>query len=263
MTRFDRDTAVEPMGGGVFSARIDRGWWVVRGPNGGYVAAIVLRALLNSVETDRTPRSLTIHYTAPPDEGPVRVETRVERVGRSLTTASGRMLQGDRVLALALGAFSKPRVGPSFDHAPRPEARPPEACEPFRGFIPMNERYEYRHAIGALPGSGAAQALIGGWIRCAEPRLADAPLVAAFTDAWPPACFAPAPNRESVGAVPTVDLTIHFRRDLPLAGARADDYYLAIFRSRFAEQGFVEEDGEVWSRDGVLLAQSRQLAVIG
>jgi acyl-CoA thioesterase len=263
MTRFDRDTAVEPAGGGAFDARIDRGWWVIRGPNGGYVAAIILRALAGAVDADRAPRSLTVHYTAPPDEGPVRVETHVERVGRSLTTVSGRMLQGDRVLALSLAAFSKARRGPSFDQAPRPEARPPEACEPFHGIIPMNERYEYRHALGALPGSGASQALIGGWIRSAEPRLADAPLVAAITDAWPPACFAPAPNRETMGPVPTIDLTIHFRRDLPLAGARPDDFYLAVFRSRFAEQGFDEEDGEVWSRDGALLAQSRQLAVIG
>ena len=263
MTRFDRDTAVVATGDGAFEGRIDRGWWVVRGPNGGYVAAILLRALMASVEPDRAPRSLTIHYTAPPEEGPVRIETCVERAGRSLTTVSGRMLQGDRVLALALAALSKPRRGPSFDHAPRPEAPPPDACPVYRGFIPLNDRYEYRHAIGALPGAGAEQALTGGWIRSEEPRLADAPLVAAITDAWPPACFAPARDRESVGPVPTIDLTIHFRRDLPLPGARPDDFHLAVFRSRFAEQGFVEEDGEVWSRDGRLLAQSRQLAVIG
>ncbi|RIL06894.1 MAG: thioesterase family protein [Proteobacteria bacterium] len=270
-TRFDRDTEVREIGEEAapqfgeraFASRIDRGWWVVRGPNGGYVAAIVLKALAASVDADRAPRSLTVHYTAPPEEGPVRVETRVERVGRSLTTVAGRMLQGDRVLALALGAFSKPRRGPSFDHARMPAVAPPEDCQPFRGLIPMNARYEYRHAIGALPGSGADIACIGGWIRCAEPRLADAPLVAAITDAWPPACFAPARSAEEMGPVPTVDLTIHFRRDLPLAQAAPDDFHLAVFRSRFAEQGFVEEDGEVWSRDGRLLAQSRQLAVIG
>jgi acyl-CoA thioesterase len=266
ITRFDRDTEVRridaPPGVLAWEARIDRGWWVVRGPNGGYIAAILLRALAGSVEYDRAPRSLTIHYTAPPEEGPVRVEVRVERVGRSLSTLSGRLLQGDRLLALALGAFSKPRVGPPFGDTKMPDARPPDDCKPFPSMIPMHDRYEYRLALGAPPGSGVDRALIGGWIRSAEPRMADAALIAGFTDAWPPACFAWTTDRGEIGAVPTVDLTIHFRHDLPLAIARADDFYLAVFRSRFAEQGFVEEDGEVWSRDGLLLAQSRQLAVI-
>ena len=193
-TRFDRDTDVRkldaPAGATVHEGRIDRGWWVVRGPNGGYVAALVLRALAGSVDPDRAPRSLTVHYTAPPVEGPVRIETRIERVGRSMSAVSGRMLQGDRVLALALGAFSKPRVGPSFDDTAMPDAPPPEACESFAKMIPIHERYDYRFAVGTPPGSGADRALIGGWIRSAEPRLADAALVAAFTDAWPPACFA-------------------------------------------------------------------------
>ena len=207
-TRFDRDTEVHQLerSAGVtrYQGRIDSGWWVVRGPNGGYVAALVLRALANSAGADRAPRSLTVHYTAPP-----------------------------------------------------------EACASFASMIPMHDRYDYRFAIGALPGAGMDRALVGGWIRSAEHRVADAALVAAFTDAWPPACFAWARERDGLGPVPTVDLTIHFRRDLPLANAAPDDFYLAVFRSRFAEQGFVEEDGEVWSRDGMLLAQSRQLAVIG
>lgn len=265
-TRFDRDTDVRridaPPGVIAWESRIDRGWWVVRGPNGGYIAAILLRALAGAVDEGRAPRSLTVHYTAPPEEGPVRIEARVERVGRSLSTVSGRMLQGDRTLALALAAFSKPRAGPSFDDAKMPDARPPEECRSFDNVIPIHERYDYRFALGSPPGSGADRALLGGWIRSAEPRVADAALVAAFTDAWPPACFAWTSDRGEIGAVPTVDLTIHFRRDLPLVNARADDFYLAVFRSRFAEQGFVEEDGEVWSRDGLLLAQSRQLAVI-
>ncbi|HSJ97065.1 MAG TPA: thioesterase family protein [Myxococcota bacterium] len=280
--RFDRDTAVHAVASegetGVHEGRIDRGWWIVRGPNGGYVAALLLRALSAAVPADRAPRSLTVHYTAPPAEGAVRVHTRVERTGRSLSTVSGRMLQGDRLLALALGAFSSARPGPRFDHARMPAAPAPEDCPSFASAIPMHDRYEYRWAIGAPPGGeapappgpgadrrapgGRGEALSGGWIRLAEPRVVDAPLVAAYTDAWPPACFSWS-GPEAIGPVPTVDLTIHFRSELPRAGARPEDWCLARFRSRLAAGGFVEEDGEVWSRDGSLLAQSRQLAVIG
>lgn len=272
-TRFDRDTAVRPLGAGAldpapggpaaFEARIDRGWWVVRGPNGGYVAALLLRALAARVPPERAARSLTVHYTAPPAEGPVRIETTVERVGRSLTTVSGRMAQDGRTLALALAAFSLPRAGAAFDHTRMPEAPPPEACPPIEEHIPIHARFDYRWAVGEPPASGSAQALCGGWIRSAEPRRADAALVAAFCDAWPPACFSWASDRDALGAVPTVDLTIHFRRALPLAEARPEDFHLAVFRTRLAHEGFLEEDGEIWSRDGRLLAQSRQLAVIG
>ena len=87
--------------------------------------------------------------------------------------------------------------------------------------------------------------------------------MAAYTDAWPPAVFSSSDLGAIAHGVPTVDLTIHFRAQLPLPGARPDDFALVVFRSREARDGFVEEDGEVWSRDGVLLAQSRQLAVLG
>ena len=284
MNRFDGDTAVvrladsdsdpasaRPTGAvrsAVFEGRMDRGWWIQRGPNGGYVAAVLLRALTDCVgDPARHPRSLTVHYTAPPAEGPVRIETVLERAGRSLSTVSARMLQGDRVLALALAAFSAPREHLELHHARMPEVAPPESlpARPFSGDgprPPMHGRYEQRWAIGEPPFSGAQEALSGGWIRCSEPRVADALLVAAVTDAWPPALFSTLQPESAIAAVPTVDLSVHFRVSLPLASARPDDWLLAVFRVREAREGFFEEDGEVWSRDGVLLAQSRQLGVL-
>jgi acyl-CoA thioesterase len=98
----------------------------------------------------------------------------------------------------------------------------------------------------------------GGWLRLREPRPADALFLAALTDAWFPQIFtrltAPVP-------APTIDLTIHFRAHLPLANARPDDWYLLSVSTWLATEGFFEEDAEVWSRDGRLLAQSRQLAL--
>ena len=62
--------------------------------------------------------------------------------------------------------------------------------------------------------------------------------------------------------MPTIDLTIHFREPLPLVGAQSDDWSLGVFCSSHARAGFIEEDGEIWSSDGILLAQARQLALL-
>jgi acyl-CoA thioesterase len=261
--RFDTDTAVWPISEGRFETRIDPGWWVVAGPNGGYIAAILLRALdLAQADPARTPRSLTIHYTAPPRAGPATLETRIERMGRSLTTVSVRLLQDASLCALGLAAFSTPRSGPEFSEARMPEVRPPEQCPPGEKRIEIHRRYEQRWAIGAPPFSGGDRALAGGWIRFAEPRPLDALALAAFADAFPPALFSRLRDSELMGGVPTIDLSVHFRSPLPAADARPDDFVLAVFRSSLARDGFVGEDGEIWSRDGRLLAQSRQLALL-
>jgi acyl-CoA thioesterase len=110
--------------------------------------------------------------------------------------------------------------------------------------------------------ASSEHALAGGWLRAREPRIADSPFIALLCDAWPPSvaqhrALAALPPR----GMPTVDLTIHFRAPVP-ADARPDDFYLGVFRSRTLRDGFVEEDGEIWSRGGVLLAQSRQLAMV-
>ena len=53
--RFDRDTEIKPIGEGRYEVRIDRGWWIVRGPNGGYVAAILAKAADHAVADASRP----------------------------------------------------------------------------------------------------------------------------------------------------------------------------------------------------------------
>ncbi len=268
LTRFDRDTALTAMGDGRFAGRMDPGWWIERGPNGGYVAAIVLRGLTMAVDDiARTPRSLTIHYLAPPAEGDVVMETTIERTGRRVTFVTGRLLQGDRVLALAMAAFAVSIPGVEFADITMPSAMPIDQTEPIPLMqrpggspAPMRERYDQRWAIGDPPFTGGdAQAVVGGWIRFAEPRPVDHLSVAAYADAWIPSLFTRFPQPT---AIPTVDLTVHFRAPLPRTSMKPDDYCLVVFRTQVAAEGFIEEDGEVWSPDGVLLAHSRQLAAL-
>jgi acyl-CoA thioesterase len=267
-TPFDRDTAVERLAPGRYEAAMSKDWWILRGPNGGYVAAVLLRAMVDAVgDAARAPRSLTVHYTAPPAEGATSIETTIEREGRSLTTVSARMRQGERLLALALGAFSPPwKTDLELRHARMPAVPSPAATPPMPprqgGSLPMHARYEYRHALGGAPFSGADEALVGGWMRLSTPRPVDALAAAAYCDAWPPTVMPVMKPGLQLSGFPTIDLTVHFRSVLPVPGAAADDWTLAVFRAREVREGFFEEDGELWSPDGQLLVHSRQLAIV-
>ena len=78
----------------------------------------------------------------------------------------------------------------------------------------------------------------------------------------PPSVFTTDEIPPALGGVPTVDLTVHVRTPLPAPDVGPEDAVLVSFRTREVGQGLIEEDGEIWSRNGRLLAHSRQLAVL-
>lgn len=263
-TAFDRDTAVEPLGDGRYRASMARDWFAPRGPNGGYVAAVVVRAMELAVDDPRrAARSLTCHYLRPPAEGPCEIAVTVERAGRSLTTLTARLEQDGRPAVLAIAAFADdfPPVAAYGEPAPDAGAPPAELHTPPVNPLtpPIAERFLLAPVFGPAPFSAAAEAVVGGWLRLEEPREADAALVALYTDAWLPS---PWPRLGAPVPAPTIDLTIHFRARLPLDGADPAAPLLARFRSTTARDGFFEEDGEVWAPDGTLVAQSRQLGIL-
>jgi acyl-CoA thioesterase len=277
---FDRDTAVRELGrsedGGIvraeFAADVSPDWRAGRGPHGGYLAAMLLRALVETVaDTARSPRSLTIHYARAPEPGPVTVAATIERAGRSLSTLSARMEQDGKLIALALAAFSVAWNAPQIAELPLPDVAPQDverrSGSPFfKGAPPFTKHIVIQPRIGAIPFTGAdAPMEIGSWLGLAEPRPIDALSLAFFSDALfsPPFIRLTEPS-----TTPTIDLTIHFRKPLPAAtetepaqGIR-DELCFARFRSRLVHDGFFEEDGVIWAADGSVLAQSRQLGIV-
>jgi acyl-CoA thioesterase len=258
---FERATAVEPLGDGAWRGTCEGAWNTQLGPNGGYIAAIVLRAMIAELdEPDREPRSLTCHYLRPPSTGELRVEVAVERQGRTMSTVTARLTQGGRLCVIAVAAFAIELTG-AVEYggmpplAPAPELVPRLAPPPD---IPMVARFDVRPTFGGEPYTGAAEPLTGGWLRFAEPQPLDAPALAMYADAWLPS---PMPYLTKPAVAPTIELTVHFRAP-GAAVAIVDEPVLARFRSTTAAGGLFEEDGELWSRDGVLLAQSRQLALL-
>ena len=263
MSRFDRDTAVTQLEPGRFRAQMDRGWWITNGPNGGYLAAVVLRAMTRVVdEAARTARSLTVHYVRPPQDGEVEIAVDIERAGRTLSYLRAQMHQNQKLQLLATATFSTRAGGLEFQDAQMPTVPLPSelgTAEP-TGSIGMHERYDRRWVYGSREGTSSPVAECAGWIRLADPRPYDSLLIAALCDAWPPPIFQRRDTARS--GVPTLDLTVHIRAPLQIAALRPDEHVFGRYRTRSARDGFIEEDGELWSQAGVLLAQSRQLAVL-
>jgi acyl-CoA thioesterase len=279
LTKFDRDTAVwrDPDAGAaasegsnaVFGAEVAPDWRAGRGPHGGYLAAMLLRALVEAVaDAQRAPRSLTIHYARAPEPGPVAISTVIERQGRSLSTLSARMQQGGELIAIALAAFSLPWGGPEISDVRMPEVDPPDASREGVRLIERGGPEFARHIVlqprmdGSVFGAGEQQMRVRGWIGLAEPRPIDALSLAFFSDALIPA---PYMRMSEPAAVPTVDLTVHFREQLPPAADAASDpreLCLAQTTTELVHDGFFIEDGLIWAADGTLLAHSRQLAIV-
>jgi hypothetical protein len=161
----------------------------------------------------------------------------------------------------ASATFSESFSTVAFQDCVLPEARPLAEAEPIEKRIPLNHRYDLWQAIGGGL-RASSRALTGGYIRFADPRPIDALALAAFWDAWPPAAHARKIDQQFRGAVPTVEASIYFRRSVPLPQAAPGDYALLRVESVMAHEGFIDESSEIWSLDGLLLAQSRQLALL-
>jgi acyl-CoA thioesterase len=256
-SEFDRATAIRPASetSGAYDVTIDPGWFVA-GPNGGYVAALLMRALVSEVgDPARPARSLTVHFAQPAAEGPARVETALHRAGRSMSFLSARLVQDDHHVASALVAFGTGRAELAFqDDQPEVADWSDVAAVGTTG-VPIADRYEYRPLAPAELFSGAPSDY-WCWLRLREPRPVDAVLLATHVDALYPALML---RSTTPVLVPTVDLTVHFRQS-PRPGF--DGWCLAHVRSRTAAEGFVEEDVDLFDDEGRLLAQSRQLALV-
>jgi acyl-CoA thioesterase len=190
------------------------------------------------------------------------------RLGRRLTSARLTATQHGKPTIAGLAAMATPGLPQPMTWVPEaPQFGRPPATD--AGWTPYEEgmpallrQLRIAPRVGAPPFSG--QPLVpgdppeaGGWIELAQPRGIDAAFVALCTDVWWPPSLQPL---TTPAGAPTIDLTIHFRADLPREPL-PDQPVLGHFRTTAATDGLVEEDGVIFAADGTLLAQSRQLAL--
>lgn len=257
----DEDTALSNASAGLWVGVLTDRWMIGGGPNGGYIATFLIRAMREeSVQPD--PLTMTTHFLTRPEPGRIDVEVTVLHEAGAHAFLQANLSQMGQIRAISLATFGRLRPDEiRSTQATMPEAADPDTAAtrplppgltagPAASFL---DRFDHREASGELSSlwhGVPGRAEVGGWTRLSDGRPMDALAVPLLMDAYPPAMFATFQG----GMAPTVELTVHWR-DRP-----GPEWQLLRFSSRFLQSGYTEEDGEMWSTDGRLVAQSRQLA---
>ncbi|GAA5031075.1 thioesterase family protein [Streptomyces siamensis] len=265
-SEFDRDTAVTLREPGVYDIDLSAGWTIINAVNGGYLLAVLGRALAEALP-HADPFTISAHYLTASQPGPAVVRTDVVRTGRTLSTGQASLFQYDdegreveRIRVLAsygdldalpddVRTTARPPAIPPMDQCFGPQ----DAPAPVPGSSAITDRLFLKldpstlgWALGAPSGKGEMRA----WFGLADGRDADPLSLLLAVDALPPTAF----EIGLSGWVPTVELTVHVR-SRPAPGPLR-----VSITTRNLAGGFLEEDAEVWDSEDRLVAQSRQLA---
>jgi Acyl-CoA thioesterase C-terminal domain/Acyl-CoA thioesterase N-terminal domain len=266
---FDRGIAVLPREPTAYDARLDPGWRIGAGINGGLLLAVLGNALRHTFPAPHgDPFSISGYYLSASRPGPATVRTRLLRAGRGTTTGQASLSQRDadgeveRIRALATyGDLSALPADVRTTAAP-PDLPPPEKCvssadapPPFMEQAELLRRLDLRldpACAGWAVGHPSGRGEIRGWLRMADGREPDPLLLLLAVDALPPVTF----DLGLFGWTPTLELTVHVR------AAPEPGWLLVRHATRNLAGGLLEEDAEVWDAAGRLVAQSRQLALV-
>jgi acyl-CoA thioesterase len=257
---FDRAIELEATSTDVVRGRTRPEWANMVGPFGGLTAAVLLRAI--QIHSDRLgePVALTVNFAAPIADGEFEISRRAVRTNRTNQHWIVELSQGGVVATTATAIFGIRRDTWSDTQAVAPNAPPPEQIAPSsRENLPVwIGMYDMRFAEGSFSG-GAVQAGPSStttlWVRDAAQRQLDFPALTAMSDIFFPRVYL----RRGVIPAGTVSMTTYFHADSQHLGALGGDYILATARADRFERGFFDQNAQLWSRDGDLLATTYQI----
>ncbi|WP_270729914.1 thioesterase family protein [Shimia sp. Alg240-R146] len=235
-------------------------WAQGRTAFGGFTAAVLLRAALESDTALPPLRSAMINFTAPVTQAP---DTSVEvlRQGRNVTTLEVKARVAGKVVASGTFSFGASQVSHVTDLLPAVAAPKPEDTELM---IPKGREapaaffnnFEVRLIEGHRPFAGAERGHVRIWARHQDNASWDTPEgLICLGDVLPPAIFVkatkPGPNSSMNWMYNVV------REDT----STRDGWYMLETDLSAAENGYSSQVMRIWNADGDLLVDGMQAVV--
>jgi acyl-CoA thioesterase len=258
MSELDEALALEARGDGIWRAVADPRYQAPNAMYGGWTAAILLNAALASRTDEATPSALTVNYVGRIEVGSeIVIRTRVLGSTRSVSHWSSELTASDDGPTLAFASVVLTTRPETDGHTvpAMPTVPAPEELE-LLDVAGLSHWSEVR-AIDGWPPFGRPDTVSLSWVREASGRTLDHVQLAFLADQAPPRSW-----YWSEGPRPSATLTmsVYFHATADEVATVGDDY---VLNDVVATRGMDATSGQqlrMWSRDGVLLATSEQLA---
>jgi acyl-CoA thioesterase len=257
VSAFAAATAVRRRDDGVYDVDLDAGWSIGGKPNGGYLMAVLARAVVDAAGRPH-PLAVSGHFLRPPSGGPAEVRVEVVKSGRTASTGRATLWQDDRACLDSLVTAGEVSGDPvDYAAVEMPTMPSPEECRdraeaPFRVELLDHVDVRLDPRTAPFPDPNGVP-MIQGWLRFHDGADADELALALAVDAMPPTVF----HLERFGWAPTVELTFLLR------GSPAPGWLAFRAEATLVADGWFDENATVWDSSGRLVAQARQLALLG
>jgi acyl-CoA thioesterase len=248
-------------GEGTYAAETDPAYWNRIGPFGGWIAALLLRSVLEDPRTIGEPLSFSINFAGAMEQGAFEIRLRELRHGRSTTFWSAELVQvqneSEMLCAFATIVMARRRETPSFIEIAPPNVPPPEGLRANRAAAAMGlaflERLDLRFAGTNFPFPDDGETRT--WVRSVDAAELDFETLTALCDSGFPQIFV---KLKQPVPISSVTLNVFYwttREELVSVGP---DFLLNVARLRVARNGFFDTSTAMWSRSGALLATTEQ-----
>lgn len=258
---FERDT--RPLGAGGRYALTLSPAWDVWGPNGGYVAAITLRAMAAEASLPR-PASFHCQFLKPGKYESAEVLVEPLRAGKRSEALRARLVQdGEVLVAASLWMTAEDMKGLRHDYAPKADAPSPHGLRSFAELYDNYAQwYPYWRSVEARPVSEDAPPAPPRWqtwLRLVQqPGVIDPVLAAARVVFWMDlgpwnAAVRPHPHpRPYLG--PNLDLHVQFHEF-----SAQEEWTLIDAEAPLARDGLIGATMRAFNQAGELLASGGSL----
>lgn len=256
----DDSLRLEALGNDEFRSQTDERYWNMKGPYGGWIAALMVKAVLSGLEDARfEPIALTVDFMKAPQEGALVLRRYCDRAGR--TAAFWRVvldMPDGTPCARAVVTLAPHRDTLVFSEPRMPQVPPAEAVETFNArMLPINwaKLYETRPIKGKM-GDVTSDAHSLVWTRDADGRPLDYLSVTAIADSPFPRLFL-ATGRPS--NISTVSMTVYFHSTAAEFASIGNDSILLDARCERSAGGFYDQHTRMHAPGGELIAVSQQM----